>query len=92
MTLAELAAASGVALSTLTNLEHQQTGCSAVELWKISLALDVPISDLCSPSRDNGPLERLYSFVRGGPRHPGGRSVVAGTNSSAIFMSSKRIH
>jgi transcriptional regulator with XRE-family HTH domain len=81
MSLAELAAISGVAASTLANLEGLHAGCSAVELWKISLALDIPVSDLCTPSRDNGPVGRFYSFMRGGR-----------SSGRAILESSKRIH
>lgn len=51
MSLAELAEASGVGLSKLDRLEHRRTGCSAIELWKISLALDISISELCEPGR-----------------------------------------
>jgi transcriptional regulator with XRE-family HTH domain len=92
MSLAELAEGSGVALSTLNNLELRRAGCSAVELWKISLTLDVPISELCAPSPDRNPLERLYSFMRGHPPGPGRGAVMTGPNSSWIFRSSKQIH
>jgi transcriptional regulator with XRE-family HTH domain len=92
MSLAELAAISGVAASTLANLESQQAGCSAVELWKISLALDIPVSDLCTPSRDGGPIERLYSLMRGSSRPGGGDVAVGRSFDGAILESSKRIH
>lgn len=92
MSLDELAQASGVALSTLNNLELRRAGCSAVELWKISLTLGVPISELCTPSPDRNPLERLYSFMKGHPPGSGRSTVMTGLNSGAIFGSSKRIH
>ncbi|MGH6964862.1 MAG: helix-turn-helix domain-containing protein, partial [Phenylobacterium sp.] len=90
MSLAELAQASGVALSTLNSLEERRAGCSAIELWKLSLALDVPIAELCAPSPDRSPLERLYSFMRG---HPPGRACgTVMTVPSVILRSPRRIH
>ena len=64
MSLAELAETSGVRLSKLDGLEHRRTGCSAIELWKISLALDVSISELCEPGRDKAPIAALNRIAR----------------------------
>ena len=48
ISLSALASVSGVSLATLERLEHTRAGCSAVDLWRIALALDVSISDLCT--------------------------------------------
>jgi transcriptional regulator with XRE-family HTH domain len=63
MSLAALAEASGVALSTVDSLEHRRAGCSARELWKISLALDISISELCEPGRDKAPIRTSNRLV-----------------------------
>jgi len=72
MSLAELAQASGVRPSKLDGLEHHRIGCSAIELWKISLALGVSISDLCEPGRDRAPIEAL-NRIRGASRSTAGQ-------------------
>lgn len=59
LSLKALAETSGVPLSTLESLELRRAGCSAIELWRISLALDVSISALCEPGQDRAPLEAL---------------------------------
>jgi transcriptional regulator with XRE-family HTH domain len=67
MSLATLAEVSGVSLSTMDSLEHRRAGCSAMELWKISLALDISISDLCEPRLDkstSGASNRLLWSLR----------------------------
>lgn len=90
--LAELAELSGVPLATLIGVEHERAGCTAVELWKISLALDVSVTDLCTPSRDQNPLGRLYELLRDGLRRPGARCLLSSRNSSVILRSSRQIH
>jgi len=90
MSLAELAQASGVALSALNGLEDRRAGCSAIELWKISLALDVPISELCAPSPDRSPLEQLCSLMRRRPRGPASDTVA--TVPSMSFRAPRQIH
>lgn len=59
LSLHALADTSGVALSTLESLELNRAGCSAIELWRISLALGVSISALCEPGEDRAPFEAL---------------------------------
>ncbi len=51
ISLAALAKASGVPLSTVEGLELGTDGCSAVDLWRIARALEAPISELCGPNR-----------------------------------------
>lgn len=51
ISLAALAKASGVPLSTVEGLELGADGCSAVDLWRIARALEAPISELCGPNR-----------------------------------------
>ena len=84
MSLAELAEASGVRLSRLDGLEHRRTGCSAIELWKISLALGVSISELCEPGRDRAPMEALNRIMRAGRSTAGKRDVVTGPNPRRV--------
>jgi transcriptional regulator with XRE-family HTH domain len=84
MSLAELAAASGVRLSKLDGLEHRRTGCSAIELWKISLALDVSISELCEPGRDRAPVEALNRIVRASRSTARKRGMMTDPNSRRV--------
>jgi hypothetical protein len=67
LSLRALAQASGVALSTLESLELRRTGCSAIQLWRISLALGVSISALCEPGPDRAPFEALRRIREGAP-------------------------
>jgi transcriptional regulator with XRE-family HTH domain len=63
MSLATLAKVSGVALATVESLEQRRAGCSAMELWRISLALDISISELCEPGRDKAPISASNRLV-----------------------------
>jgi transcriptional regulator with XRE-family HTH domain len=90
--LAELAERSGVTLSTRIGIEHERAGCTAIELWKISLAFDVSVTDLCTPSREQNPLGRLYELLKDGLRRSDGRCLLNGPNSGVTFRSSRQIH
>jgi len=84
MSLAELAEASSVRMSKLDGLEHRRTGCSAIELWMISLALDVSISELFEPGRDKAPTAALNRIARASRSTTGKRDVATDPNPRRV--------
>jgi len=62
VSLAALAAASGVEPAALYDLEIRREGCSAADLWRIAQALGAPLSDLCQPIRPNRRSELRRTF------------------------------
>ena len=62
VTLAALATASGVDLSTLSDLEDRREGCAAADLWRIAQALGASLSELCQPAPQERRAEAYRTF------------------------------
>lgn len=50
LSIADLAAATGLAPAALADLEARQEDCSAADLWRIARAFGASMSELCPPA------------------------------------------